>query len=655
MDCFNNKGLKYTCGKAFPFGATVLPDGGINFSINSHSAEACFLQLYKLGEKEPFADFEIPSSFKVGDNYAVTVYGLDYRSIEYTYRFKGSFDENAKVLDPYSKLVSGREVWGEARGKNVPFRSRVLQDDYNWETDRALQTPIEDLVIYEMHVRGISMGSASPVKKKGTYAGVVEMIPYFKDLGVNCVELLPVFEFNELEYVGNIKDRPMFNYWGYSTISFFAPKEAYSSDKSYAGAVREFKDMVKALHKSGIEVILDVVYNHTAEMGEGGPYLNYKIIDNNIYYILDEKGGYRNLSGCGNTFNCNHPVVRSHILDSLRYWVTEFHVDGFRFDEAPVLTRDSNGEPMENPPLIEAITEDPILCKSKVITETWDAAGLVQIGHFPGGPRWAEWNENYRNSLRSFIKGDSGSAKNFISSIMGSPEYYKGEEAHTTVNFVTCHDGFTLNDLVSYNQKHNEENGEDNRDGTNWNISFNCGVEGPTEDEKIESLRTRQVKNAFALLLLSRGVPMMCSGDEIRATHKGNNNVYCQDSPLSWINWENKDLYPDVYDFFKTMIHLRLENPVLRRKDSSLEFFSCSGGKLDMKKEFDSFAFMYSNENDYIYCAANTGEKSCSVTLPEGVCWTVVSDSSEELEKGSEVGSFTLNERSVAVLKGRKR
>ncbi len=663
MSFSNICGLKCKRGKTFPYGSTVLPDGGINFSVNSHHAESCFLQLYSSGETKPFADIRIPDSYRTGANFSITVYGLDFEKLEYTYRFKGSVntienlrsDENTEVLDPYSKLVSGREVWGGARGKNVPFRSKVLFQDYDWEDDHVLETPIEDLVIYEMHVRGISMDSPE-VKSRGTYAGVIEKIPYFKDLGVNCLELLPVFEFNELEYVGNIKDRDMFNYWGYSTVSFFAPKAAYSSDKSYAGAVREFKDMVKALHKNGIEVILDVVFNHTAEMGKGGPVLNYRAIDDSIYYMKDENGGYPNYSGCGNTFNCNHPVVREHILDSLRYWVTDFHVDGFRFDEAPVLTRDSKGKPMENPPLIEAITEDPVLSKTKVITETWDAAGLVLIGRFPGGPRWAEWNEIYRNSLRAFVRGDEGSAHRIISAIKGSPEYYNGENAHSTVNFVTCHDGFTLNDLVSYNQKHNRENGEENRDGTDNNISWNCGVEGETDDRFVEDLRNRQVKNAFALLMLSRGVPMMKAGDEIRNSQKGNNNVYCQDGPLSWINWENRSLYPDVYDFFKAMIHLRLQTPALRKKDSHLTFFSADGAELHVNDHTRVLSFMYGSKKDeeVVFCAANTSNEECRITVPEGFLWSVVADSAQALEEGSEITShFDLGPRSVAVLKGR--
>ncbi|MCR4675874.1 MAG: DUF3459 domain-containing protein [Sphaerochaetaceae bacterium] len=643
-------GIRCCAGKVFPYGSSVVPGGGINFSVNSQEAEGCSLQLYHCGSAEPYADIEIPDSFRTGSNYAITVFDQNPEELEYTFRFRGPmkkeegllFDSSKNLLDPYSKLLSGREVWGEARGKNTPFRSRVLVQDYDWEGDRPLEKSIKDLVIYEMHVRGISMDPASPVSRKGTFAGIVELIPYFKDLGVNCIELLPVFEFNELEYVGNIKDRPMFNYWGYSTISFFAPKAAYAHDRGYAGAVREMKDMVKELHRNGIEVILDVVYNHTAEMGDGGPVFNYRGIDNRIYYMQGENGSYPNYSGCGNTFNCNHPVVREHILDSLRYWVSEFHVDGFRFDEATVLTRAQNGEPMENPPLIEAITDDPVLSRTQVITETWDAAGLVLVGCFPGGKRWSEWNEVYRNNIRSFLRGDKGSAERAIVSIQGSPDLYKGEDAHATVNFVTCHDGFTLNDLVSYNTKHNEENGEDNRDGTNNNISWNCGVEGETDDEAIEELRNRQVKNAIALLMLSRGVPMMTAGDEFRNSQKGNNNAYCHDDELSWLNWKNREKHPDVYEFFKSLIHLRLENPSLRDSSSELTF--------NLTDDELCFSFMYDKS---VFCAVNMSGEEKNMDAPKN-SWTVRADSSGALKPGNVPPlTLTLAPHSVVVLEGR--
>ena len=571
-------GIRCCHGHPLPFGASLIGNGGINFSVNSADAAGCALQLYRRGETEAFADIRIPDSFRVGSNYSIIVFDQNPEELEYTYRFWGEmdpvsglcFDPEVRLLDPYARLISGREVWGGSGKEPAPMRCRVILEDFAWEGDHALEIPFEDLVIYEMHVRGFTKDPSSPARRKGTFAGVIEMIPYFRELGINCVELLPVFEFDELESYRTWEGRPLYNFWGYSTVGFFAPKSAYAWSGIYGMAADEMKNMVKQLHRNGIEVILDVVFNHTAEMGEGGPTLSFRGIDNRTYYLLGQDGKYLNYSGCGNTVNCNNVIVRQYILDCLRYWVSEYHVDGFRFDEAPILSRDTRGKPMQSPPLLESLAHDPILSGAKLIAEAWDAAGLYQVGSFPAPDKWAEWNGCFRDCVRHFIKGDAAAGPELIRRIEGSPDIYSGRKEHSTVNFVTCHDGFTLNDLVSYNMKHNLANGEYNRDGADHNISWNCGVEGETDDPDIEALRNRQVKNAFALLMLSRGTPMMYSGDEFRNSQSGNNNAYCQDGPLSWVNWENRERCPDVYAFCRDLIHLRRKHPVLRRR----EYFS---------------------------------------------------------------------------------
>lgn len=678
LDLITIDGVSCCHGHVLPFGASLLSNGGINFSINSADAEGCELQLYHAGEEKPFARLPFPDSFRMGNNYSMIVFGQNVEELEYTYRFFGKmdpengfrFDPSIPLLDPYAKLLSGRETWGEGRR---PMRSKVLLEDFPWEGDHPLETPIEDLVVYEMHVRGFTCDPASPARRKGTFSGVIEMIPYLKELGVNCVELLPVFEFDEFQYDREHTGRRR-NYWGYSTVSFFAPKSGYAFSGPMGMAADEMKNMVKHLHRNGIEVILDVVFNHTAEEGSDGPTFNYRGIDNRTYYHLDSHGGYQDFSGCGNTVNCNNVVVRQHIIDCLRYWVSDYHVDGFRFDEAPILSRDPEGNPMQHAPLLEALAHDPILAKSKLIAEAWDAAGLYQVGSFPAPDKWAEWNGKFRDCVRHFIKSDAFAGPELIYRIQGSPDIYPDKTAHATLNFITCHDGFTLNDLVSYNRKHNEDNGEDNRDGSDSDASWNCGAEGPTGDRGIEALRTRQVKNALALLMLSRGTPMILSGDEFRNSQGGNNNVYCQDNPISWINWKNRKKYPGVFDFFRKMILLRRQHPVLRRAEyftaanasgyPELSFHGEKAWNLNMWDPFLVFGFMYAEpdadfhtgKDCFIYCGVNAHWEEHVLELPklpEGMAWKIYADTADPAKKNKiKGGSLRLMPRSLTVLLG---
>ena len=651
-------GIRYRIGHSLPFGARRTSGGAINFSVNSANAKSCTLVLYHQYEDEPYAEIPFPEDFHIGNNFSMLVYDFDIEKDEYGFRFDGDyspsegliFDKSKVLLDPYSKLISGGECWGRRSypSSAYPLRSKVMLEDYDWKGDIQLEIPIEDLVIYEMHVRGFTKHFSSGVKRPGTYMGIIEKIPYLKELGINCIELLPIFEFDELEYTLIEGDRREANYWGYSTLSFFAPKSGYASLGAFGMAADEFKNLVRQLHSNGIEVILDVVFNHTAEMGDGGRILSYKGIDNPTYYLLNPDGTFCNFSGCGNTMNCNNAVVRNHILDCMRYWVSDYHIDGFRFDEAPILSRDINGAPMKNPPLLELLAHDPILAKTKLIAEAWDAAGLYQVGSFPAPARWAEWNGRFRDCVRHFIKSDSGFTGELTSRMQGSPDMYQGKSARSTINFVTCHDGFTLNDLVSYNEKHNFDNGEDNRDGNDCNLSWNCGAEGVTDDKEINELRSRMIKNAFALLMLSRGTPMFVAGDEFRNSQNGNNNAYCQDNALSWLDWRNLKKYPGNFDFFKKMIRFRKENPVLRKAafysgyNSSgypeISFHSLTPWQGDFADGL-CFAVLYAEpakdfgikKDRFIYAVFNSHWEEHEFKLPvipAGMVWNKILDSS---------------------------
>jgi glycogen operon protein len=563
-------------GKPLPFGATLVP-GGVNFSIYSSHATACTLVLFERGQPQPVADIPFPDEFRIGNVYAMVVFDLDYETTEYGYRMEGPFDPTAGhrfnpdtiLLDPYAKAIGGRDVWGTPPDWDDIYRhrARLVYDDFDWEDDHPLEIPMEDLVIYEMHVRGFTRHPSSGVKQPGTFAAIREKIPYLQELGVNCVELLPIYEFDEFEHSRPHPFREgelLLNYWGYSTVGFFAPKAGYAATGKHGMQVDELKALVKELHQHGIEVLLDVVFNHTAEGNEQGPTISFRGIDNKTYYMLTPEGYYFNFSGTGNTLNCNNPVVRNMVLDCLRYWAAEYHIDGFRFDLAAILGRDPWGAPLPNPPLLETLAFDPVLAKCKLIAEAWDAGGLYQVGSFPAYGRWAEWNGKYRDDMRRFLKGDLGLVGAAAQRVQGSPDMYGWRGATATINFLTCHDGFTLADLVSYNGKHNEANGENNQDGSNDNESWNCGWEGPTDDPGINALRQRQMKNAFALLLTSQGVPMILMGDEVGRTQQGNNNTYCQDNELNWLDWGLREQHTDLLLFVQHLIAFRHAHPVLR-------------------------------------------------------------------------------------------
>jgi glycogen operon protein len=559
-------------GESAPLGAT--PNKlGVNFSLFSRHASGVQLLFFDREDaNQPTRVIRLdPFTNRTYYYWHVFVPGVQPGQI-YGYRVEGPFDperglrfDPAKVLlDPYGRGVTVPRKYSRetARCKEdnaaTAMKSVVIDPHvYDWEGDIPLRRSCSRTILYEMHVRGFTRHPSSgvPEEKRGTYAGMIEKIPYLQRLGVTAVELLPVFQFD-------VQDCPpgLVNYWGYAPVSFFSPHRAYSSRQDGSGPADEFRDLVKALHRAGIEVILDVVFNHTAEGDHSGPTLSFKGVDNSTYYILERNRiEYANYSGTGNTLNTNHPIVRRMILDSLRYWVVQMHVDGFRFDLASILGRDSSGRPLANPPVLWDIESDPLLAGTKMIAEPWDAAGLYQVGRFVGDS-WREWNGRFRDDVRSFFRGKSGSVRQIADRIVGSPEIYghKEREAEQSVNFVTCHDGFTLNDLVSYNQKHNEENGEGNRDGANDNQSWNCGVEGPTDDPAIEKLRNRQVKNFLTVTMLSLGMPMILMGDEVRRTQRGNNNTYCHDNEINWLDWKLVDEHSDVHRFLRLLIQRRL-------------------------------------------------------------------------------------------------
>jgi glycogen operon protein len=568
-------------GSPLPLGATVLR-GGINFAIFSRHATSVRLALFVPGDEEPVFEFALhPHHNRTGDVWHVFVQGLD-PGVEYAYRMNREpneapaihrYDPEALLLDPYAKDVTGGERWGETPRFEPRRRNRrrclLVDNQFDWGFDQPLNIPLADTVLYELHVRGFTRHPSSGVRQPGTFAGLAEKVPYLKELGVTAVELLPICEFEEadLDRVDPVTGERLLNFWGYQPISFFAPKRSYAASRGRSGEIAEFKEMVKQFHAAGIEVILDVVFNHTAEGDERGPTLNFRGIDNATYYIIDPvTGAYHNYSGCGNTLNCNHPVVRDLLLDVLRYWVTEMHVDGFRFDLASILGRGRRGEVLANPPLIERMAADPVLAHTKLIAEAWDAAGLYQVGSFPAWGRWAEWNGKFRDEVRRFVRGDEGMVPALAARLLGSPDLYRDDPRapYHAINFVTCHDGFTLADLVSFNTKHNERNGENNADGANDNWSWNCGVEGPTTDPKILRLRARQQRNLIALLFMAHGVPMLLAGDEFGRTQQGNNNAYCQDNEISWVNWELARQQADLVRFVRTLIAFRKANSLLR-------------------------------------------------------------------------------------------
>lgn len=580
-------------GHPFPLGAAVIRDG-VNFSLLSRNAKSVILVLFESANPDSgYLEIVLDPGFnKTGDIWHVWIQGVNKGQL-YGYRVDGPyeplqglrFNKNKLLLDPYAKAVTGNFQWdlSDARGfdldsslKDLSFSEKdsasgaprciVVDNDFKC-SGKSLITPLRETIIYELHVKGFTYHESSGVHHSGTFKGLTEKIPYLNELGVTAVELMPIHEFDEDE---NMNINPatglkLKNYWGYSTISFFAPKGRYASSGSMGEQYAECREMIEEFHKAGIEVILDVVFNHTAELDHLGPTLCFRGIDNTIYYILeDNKRFYKNFSGCGNTFNCNHPIVREFIIDCLKYWVVEMNVDGFRFDLASILGRDIDGNILSNPPLLERIEEDPILRDVKIIAEAWDAAGAYQVGVFPG--RWAEWNGKFRDDVRKFWRGDENTVGYFSTRLTGSADLYEHSQKSPlqSINFITCHDGFTLNDLVTYNNKYNEANGENNTDGENFNFSYNYGTEGITSDPEIESVRSRQIKNFIATLFLSQGVPMLHAGDEFRRTQQGNNNAYCHDNEISWIDWAFLEKYNHIYRFCREMIRFRKEHPILR-------------------------------------------------------------------------------------------
>ena len=570
-------------GASSPLGATVQP-GGVNFSV--YSKKATLVELLLFDSPDAGAPSRVisldPQEHRTYHYWHVFVPHLMPGQI-YGFRVVGPFeperglrfDGDSVLLDPYGLAVAIPNGYSRKNGKVGPAMMSIVADPsfYDWEGDMPLHRPFVDTVIYELHVRGFTRHPSSGVapERAGTYAGLIEKIPYLVDLGISAVELMPVFQFD-------VSDAPLgrVNYWGYSPVSFFAPNRSYSSRRDLLGPIDEFRDMVKALHRAGIEVILDVVFNHTAEGNHSGPTFCFRGLENEAYYILDrDRSHYSNYSGTGNTLNANQPIVRRLILDSLRYWVTCMHVDGFRFDLASVLARDESGAPIPNPPIIWDIESDPVLAGTKVIAEAWDAAGLYQVGSFVGD-NWHEWNGRFRDDVRRFLKSDRCATSNLAARLLGSPDIYGHEEreAEQSINFVTCHDGFTLNDLVSYDAKHNAENGENNRDGIDDNLSWNCGAEGPVKDPAIEAIRCRQIKNFMVLNLLALGTPMILMGDEVRRTQRGNNNAYCQDNEISWFDWALQKRHSDIHRFVKMMVAFR------RRRDVAIEKIQISLNQL---------------------------------------------------------------------------
>lgn len=584
-----------------PFGAQIVKQG-VQFTVCSRHAKRVWLMLFDTHDAAtPIEEIELtPGQNRIGDIWHVHVDNAREGQF-YLYRMEGEtpegvpnfFDPNQWLLDPYALAIAGSPKWGDPFGmapgnppKSGPRfpKGVIVRDDFDWSEDHTLRIPLRDTVIYEAHLRGLTVHASSGVAHPGTYRGLIEKIPYLQELGINAVELLPIQEFNEMEYfLENGLRKNLRNYWGYSTLAFFAPNSRYAASGVYGQQLREFKEMVVALHKAGIELIMDVVFNHTAEGGDGGPTYSFRGLDNSIYYMMDEQAQhYQNYSGCGNTVNSNHPIVRSFIMNCLRYWVLHMHVDGFRFDLASVLTRGPDGELLPNPPIVEQIAEDPALRDTKIIAEAWDAAGTYQVGTFPN-ERWSEWNGLFRDDIRRFWKGEPGMLGRMATRLTGSADLYeKNEQAPLkSINFITCHDGFTLRDLVSYNEKHNAANAENNRDGENHNFSSNYGAEGPTHDERVNALRKRQQKNLLATLFLSQGVPMIAAGDEFSRTQQGNNNAYCQDNEISWLDWSLLEAHADLHSFVRQLIAFRKTHPSLRR----IRFFK--GAAEESQKEAD--------------------------------------------------------------------
>ena len=651
------------------------------------------LLLFHRAQEEPFAVLPFPEAYKIGDVYSMIVYGLNIDEFEYAYRVDGPycpekgllFDKNKILLDPYAKAVAGQRTWG-IRWDHT-YHARVVKDRFDWGDMPQSKQELCDLIIYELHVRDFTHHPSSGVQHRGTFSGLMEKIPYLKELGINAVELMPIFEFDETMNSRTVDGKQLLECWGYNTVGFFAPNSSYAAANEHNLEGTELKTLIKALHDNGIEVILDVVFNHTAEGNEKGNTFSFKGFDNNIYYMLTPDGNYYNFSGCGNTLNCNHPVVQQLILECLRYWTINYRVDGFRFDLASILGRNEDGSPMNNPPLLRTLADDSILSNVKLIAEAWDAGGLYQVGSFPASGRWAEWNGRYRDSLRSYLKGDSWNAWDAAWSISGSGDLYGGyyDNTHSNyagynscVNFLTCHDGFTLYDLYAYNDKHNEANGWNNTDGANDNRSWNCGAEGETDDPEVLSLRRRMIRNACAVLMCSRGTPMFLAGDEFGNTKFGNNNSYCQDNITSWLDWRMLEKNKDLFEFFKFMIAFRKKHPVIHKQLPTsvcgmdpIHTHNLNAEETDIPRDARTFCVSFAGydkekgKDDLIYVAVNTFWEDVTITLPNlhgrGAWHLSVNTYGDGnghycYPEGQEVRidrSFVMRPRSVAVFTGR--
>ncbi len=658
-------------------GATAIP-GGVNFTVYSHGATSIELLLFHRTEEKPFAVLPFPDHYRIGNVYSMIVFKLNIEDFEYAYRVDGPYDpkkglifnKNKYLLDPYARAVTGQSQWGDTSPRGQHYKARVVKDDFDWGNMQMPRLNTEDLIIYEVHVRGFTKHGSSGVEHPGTFAGLLEKLPHLLELGVNVVELMPIFEFDEMQDYREVDGEKLYNYWGYNTVSFFAPNTSYSAGKEYNREGNELKHLIQVFNQHGIEVYLDVVLNHTAEGNEQGPFFSFKGFDNNIYYLLTPEGYYYNFSGCGNSLNCNHPIVRQMILDCLRYWVNTYRVNGFRFDLASILGRNEDGSPMNKPPLLQALAFDPILGDVKLIAEAWDADGLYQVGSFPSWNRWAEWNGRYRDDMRRYLKGDEGMAQAAALRIGGSRDIYEpSTRTNASVNFITCHDGFTLNDLFSYNTKHNEKNGWNNTDGANDNNSWNCGIEGDTDNPDVLSLRRRMMRNAFALLMCSRGIPMFLAGDEFCNTQFGNNNAYCQDNITSWLDWSLLEKNRDMFEFFKYMIHFRKSYRILRTNISNgtcgfpdVSFHGTTPwcGKF---ADYDRYVgVMFSGQEQSsgpqaIYVASNAYWEDVHVTLPKlpaSMCWQIAVDTWEEHQEMRPLNGeqIMIHARSIVVLVG---
>lgn len=667
---------------------------GVNFTVHTSHGTSCDLLLFHPDEEEPYAVIPFPESYKIGDVYSMIVYDLKAEEFEYAYCVDGPYDEKKGLLfdktkillDPYAQAVAGQQVWGKKRTRT--YHAKVVRDTFDWGVQPQSSREMSDLIIYELHVRGFTQHPSSGVKRPGTFAGLKEKIPYLKELGINAVELMPIFEFDEMINAREVDGKQLVEYWGYNTVGFFSPNASYAAAEEVNNEGTELKELIREFHENGIEVILDVVFNHTAEGNEQGPFFSFKGFDNNIYYLLTPEGHYYNFSGCGNSLNCNHPVVQQMILECLRHWTVHYRVDGFRFDLASILGRDEDGMPMNNPPLLRSLAYDPLLRNVKLIAEAWDAGGLYQVGNFPASKRWAEWNGQYRDTMRGYLKGDFWEANSAAWRICGSGDLYGGYYSegnnnyagyNSCINFLTCHDGFTLYDLYSYNNKHNEANGWDNTDGANDNRSWNCGMEGDTNDPEVLKLRYRMIRNACAILMCSRGTPMFFSGDEFGNTKFGNNNSYCQDNEISWIDWSLLKKNKELFEFFKFMIAYRKKHPVIRKKlDNAvcgmegMHAHDVNADRMEVSQNAKTLAVSFAGydrkkcKDDLVYVAVNAYWEEVRITLlnlaNHGAWYLSVDTYGDEngkycYEEGEEIRidhEYVMKPRSIVVFTGRQ-